>query len=65
MGNWVIVGWWKLNMIIYCGLKTLYAHQAPKPDPLSLFVLHEVAQGHKMDEPSSCFVYKSVYVYIC
>ena len=47
------------------GLKTLYAHQAPKPDPLSLFVLQEAAQELKMDESSSCFVYKSVYVYIC
>ena len=46
-------------------MKTLYAHQATKPDPLNLFVLQEVAQGHKMDEPSSGFVYKSVYVYIC
>ena len=39
MGNWVIVGWWKLNMIIYCGLKTLYDHQAPKPDPLSFICI--------------------------
>ena len=30
-----------------------------------LFVLQEVAQGHKMDDSSSCFVYKSAYVYIC
>ena len=30
-----------------------------------LIVLQEVPQGHEMDEPSSCFVYKSAYVYIC
>ena len=30
-----------------------------------LFVLQEVAQGRKMDGSSCCFVYKSVYVYIC
>ena len=57
MGNrdsdWLV----KLNIIIYCGLKTLYAHQDPKPDLLSLFVLQVVARGHKMDESSSYFVY--------
>ena len=64
MGNRVYCGLLKLNIIIV-GLKTLYAHQAPKPDPLSLFVLQEVAQELKLGESSSCFVYKSVYVYIC
>ena len=32
---------------------------------LVLFVLQEVARGHKMDESSSYFVHKPVVVYNC
>ena len=45
----------KIKLITYCGLKTLYAHQAPKPDPLSFVVLKVVAQEHKLDDLSRTF----------
>lgn len=37
------------KFIIICGLKTLYAHQAPKPDPLQFHVLQVVALEHRCD----------------
>ena len=55
----------KLNIIIYCGLKTLYAHQAPKPDPLNFVVLQVVAREHKLDDLSRSFDIRPVVICNC
>ena len=59
-----MVGEIKYNLFIV-GWKPYMLTRLPSLTHSVLFVLQEVARGHKMDEPSSCFVYKSVYVYIC
>ena len=59
-----MVGEIKYNLFIV-GWKPYMLTRLPSLTHSVLFVLQEVAQGRKMDGSSSCFVYKSVYVYIC
>ena len=59
-----MVGEIKYNLFIV-GWKPYMLTRLPSLTHSVLFVLQEVAQGRKMDGSSCCFVYKSVYVYIC
>ena len=65
MGNWVDCLMVEHNNYIIVGWKPYMLTRLPSLTHSVLFVLQEVAQGRKMDGSSCCFVYKSVYVYIC
>ena len=56
----------KLNIIYLLWVENPICSPGSQAWPTQFyFVLQEVAQGRKMDGSSCCFVYKSVYVYIC